>query len=312
VYFLGSRSSQVAATQLREAQAARDELIRNQERLLVQLAKDRRLPKENTDLIEHVALLQQDLEETTASLQAEQQWRKESEQEAEKAWDQYEEVTAELADVGIQMQQDASRLYYTLAKEKFGEGPHYAEFEVNIWENDKSETRYFTVETARLEHMPASVFLFLQQVDHGLWDGSSFHINAPHVLLAQPLTPHPVEEQPFNKMERMGLARVPFEEYNEDYTHTAYTLGYGGTELPGPNFYINKLDNTNYHKGEPCFSKVIIGMDTIDRMGQLMGTTENPFYIQPVDITRVRLVQDLNKVHGGTQYLNKNSHHDEH
>jgi hypothetical protein len=316
MYLLGSRSSQVATMQLKEAEAARDALIQNQERLLNQLAKDRRLPSENTDLIQHVALLQQDLEQTTTSLQAEQHRRKKMEQEADKAWDEYDEAIDELADVDFQKQQDASRLYHKLGIDKFGPGPHYAEFEVDIWNGDQVETRYFTVETAPFEYMPASVFLFLEQVDNGLWDGSSFHINAPHVLLAQPLTSHPVEEQPFSKMERMGLARGPFAEYNEDYPHTAYTLGYGGgSDTPGPNFYINKLDNTDHHEGEPCFSKVIIGRDTIDRMGKLKGSAKHPFYIQPVDIITVRLVDDLSKVHGGAQYLinnNNNSHHDEH
>jgi hypothetical protein len=319
MYLLGSQSSQAATMQLKEAEAARDELIQNQERLLNQLAKDRRLPSENLDLIQHVALLQHDLEQTAASLQAEKQRRKKMEQEADKAWEQYDEVIDEMADVDVQKQQDASRLYHQLGLANFGPGPHYAEFEVDIWDGEQAETRYFTVETAPIKHMPASVFLFLEQVDNGLWDGSSIHINAPHVLLAQPLSNDPnVEEQPFTKMERMGLARVPFSEYNEEYMHTAYTLGYGGGSVtPGPNFYINKVDNTDHHEGEPCFSKVIIGLDTIDRMGQLKGSAEHPFYIQPVDIKTVRLVDDLSKVHGGAQYLlnsknNKNAHHDEH
>jgi flagellar biosynthesis GTPase FlhF len=322
---VGSRSDHASAAQLKAAEDARNELVQAQERLLLQLAKDRRLPTENTDLLQHnVTLLQEELERTTASLKEEQARRKEVEREAKEAWEHYEEATSQVSDVEIQMQEDMSRLYLTLANDHFGLGPHYAEFEVRVpspGDGQAAVTRYFTVETTPIEHMPASVFLFLQQVDHKLWDGTSFHINAPHVLLAQPLSSshhHHHEnnahyESPFAKMQRMGMARVPFVEINEEYPHTAYTLGYGGAKLPGPNFYINKVDNVHHHQSEPCFAKVIIGYDTVDLIGQLTGPVDNPYYIQqPVDIVRVRLVDDLTEVHGGTEYLNFIAGHDEH
>jgi cyclophilin family peptidyl-prolyl cis-trans isomerase len=309
LYFVGLRYNLIPSIKTKEAQDARDELIYEQERLLLQFARHRRMSKEDTDLLEHVAMLQEELEHTTSSLEAELNRRIQMEKEAK----EIKQAAPELTDVALKIQDDQRRLYRTLILDRYGTGPHFVEFAVHVWEDGTAERGYFTVQMAPLEYMPASVFLFLEQVNNTLWDGSSFHINAPHVLLAQPLSMRPVEEHPVSKMERMGLARLPFPEYSKEYPHEPYTLGFGGSKTPGPNFYINKVDNTIIHAGEPCFGKVIIGKDIVDRLTSLTGSMENPYYIYPVDITRIRIVRDLNTARGGAEYLEfLQSLHDEH
>jgi hypothetical protein len=76
----------------------------------------------------------------------------------------------------------------------------------------------------------------------------------------------------------------------------------GGTTRPGPYFYINKVDNTINHVGEPCFSKVIIGRDVVESVSKLKGSSDDPFYIQPVDIKSARVLQDLGEAVGGEAY----------
>lgn len=116
---------------------------------------------------------------------------------------------------------------------------------------------------------------------------------------------------------KAGVEHVIFSEYHEDFPHEPYTLGFTGNP-PGPSFYINKQDNTIPHgpggkqhrKGEPCFGKVIIGTETIDRIGRLKGTDKDPAHIQPVDITRVRLLKELNEAVGGPEYMKEQTRDD--
>ena len=118
------------------------------------------------------------------------------------------------------------------------------------------------------------------QVDHGLWDGCYFLINAGHVLQAGT---HPGGALPEDKMQPfadMKLDKLSFQEYSHEHPHEQYTVGFAGrpgnisfqlcwciffpyliaqsgtkaistvaaTTYPfgpgGPDFYINKIDYT--------------------------------------------------------------------
>jgi len=83
--------------------------------------------------------------------------------------------------------------------ERFGPGPHKVAmtFAVNIEpdgnEKNKDETteikkKYykFVIELAPLELVPHAIHLFLEQVDHGLMEGTSFYLNGPHIVQAGP------------------------------------------------------------------------------------------------------------------------------
>jgi cyclophilin family peptidyl-prolyl cis-trans isomerase len=168
---------------------------------------------------------------------------------------------------------------------------------------------YFTVELFPVEKIPASVHTFLQQVHRGLWDGTSFYLNGKHVLMARPVSGNGMISRR-KEFAKAGVEHVIFAEYHEDYPHEPYTLGFTGNP-PGPSFYINKQDNTIPHgpggkqhrKGEPCFGKIIIGTETIDRISRMKGTEKDPARIQPVDIVKVRILTDLREAVGGSKYL---------
>merc|ERR1712226_1802498 len=104
----------------------------------------------------------------------------------------------------------------------------------------------FVIEFAALDAMPASVFLVLQQIQNGLWNNSTFFMNGPHVAMAQPADDTNDDDTNNNlqKMHNLGLARLPFQEYNDRYPHEPYTLGLAGRTLPGPNFFVNKGNNS--------------------------------------------------------------------
>jgi len=73
--------------------------------------------------------------------------------------------------------------------ERFGPGPHKVEFTYAISEPAPSaEKRHynFVVELAPLEEVPHAIHLFLEQVDHGLMDGTHFYLNGPHIVQAGP------------------------------------------------------------------------------------------------------------------------------
>lgn len=153
--------------------------------------------------------------------------------------------------------------------------------------------------------MPVTVNLFLQQVKKRLWDDTSFYLNAEHVMLVRPVS----WDMKRDKADDFGdLAHVGFQEYSENMPHEQYTLGLGGKPA-GPDFYINKMDNTMSHGpksngAEPCFAKIIIGKDTFDIMMNMPMNKQHPLsFEKPIEVVNVRLFRDLKGVHGGPEYI---------
>ncbi|KAL7558377.1 hypothetical protein ACA910_007065 [Epithemia clementina (nom. ined.)] len=288
-------------------------------------------------------LLQAELDQTRQALWTTQSQLSTIKVEASHAWEQVQYLTSELSAAEAQWHHDQALLFRHLAVQRFGSvGPHYAELHLS-WRqsnHDKHDnadnvrrTASLLVQFASLDLMPATVYLVMQQMELGLWDHGTFYINAPHVLLAQPsssssssssttdvssllaLSVSPEEDNenpaanrpllsPLERMEQLGLARVPFAEYSEHYPHVRYSLGLGGRLLPGPNFFINKIDNTDHHVDQPCFAHVVAGrihkdhktyhasavQDIMNELGQLSGPPEDPYYLTtPIEITSVRL-----------------------
>jgi len=138
----------------------------------------------------------------------------------------------------FQQQNDYLKTYiantdYKRALEVYGPGPHYVEFVLDFLttvfdppRDDQNTTTRFVIEMAPLNLMPHTVFLFLQQVSHGLFNGTSFYRNAGHVVQGGPV---PYYKNPgealLKKYREAGLDRVAFQEYHPKYPHVKYTLG---------------------------------------------------------------------------------------
>lgn len=136
--------------------------------------------------------------------------------------------------------------------------------------------------------MPTSVYYFLQQVEKGLWSGTSIHLNTEHVIAARPAHGNGVSLQ--SRFEDSGVGRLPFIEYSTAYPHAPYTLGFVSS---GPSFYINKRWNLQHE--EACFATVVVGRQTVDSIAAMRGPhDEDPSRIRPVDIVAARRVQWTN------------------
>lgn len=183
----------------------------------------------------------------------------------------------------------------------------------------------FVVEVADFESNPLSSFLFLQQVDHGLWDDTSFHVNAPHMLLAQPASAHvanattkaPTSRLP--EMQALGLSRLPIMEYNDEWgRHDKYTLGLGSaTATAGSFFFLNKMDNSKTHDGQACFAQVVEGTEVVDAIFALSNYDANFRLRRPVEIVSVKIVdysndQDVEEGpdHDGDSHHHRSGDHD--
>ena len=277
---------------------ARDLFMENQEILLLDLAKSQDLSDENKVLLEHVDLLQNELKEKDAALHFESRRRLVEEARAIDLLKKNEQLTLQKTDRKRESQRDVERLLATIGEQRFGTGPHYVEFEVVIdQENPISE--FFTVEVAPLYAMPATVYAFLSQVEQDLWSGTSFYLNAPHIIGAHTRSAN-ANHDTFAKMEERGIARALAEERNSNWSHVEYTLGY---HRSGPNWFINKMNNVQSHQDDPCFAKVVIGRQVVDMIGEVLGPEGDLYFIQPVEIRKVRLVSDLSMVVGGHEFL---------
>ena len=166
--------------------------------------------------------------------------------------------------------------------EKYGAGPHLVEFVLHFWEGNLSTEHFFTIEMAPAEIMPVAVWNFLEQVNAGLWDGTSFHINADHVLAVRSVSGNG-QVNKRDMFDKLGLATLPVPEFNSAYPHLPYTLGFVGR---GPAFYINKVHNEH---DDACFGNVVVGRSTIDTMGKMRGYDHDPIRIRPVDIVSARI-----------------------
>ena len=172
---------------------------------------------------------------------------------------------------------------------RFGPGPHKVELlleypKVTDPTTDPSSWRRIrnklTIELASLDLMPHTVNLFLQQVHHGLWDGCSVISSPQHIIQFGPSyddedkngegDPH------YDHFYEKGLDKVSYQEYSENYKHAQWTIGLAGRP-GGPDFYINKIDNTLIHgpggqtnqldlhnEADPCFGRIIMDVGSDD------------------------------------------------
>jgi cyclophilin family peptidyl-prolyl cis-trans isomerase len=166
--------------------------------------------------------------------------------------------------------------------EKFGPGPHKVEVQLAFDPDSNLEgtANRIVLELAPADEMPHTVYWFLEQVHHGLYDKCSFHRNANHVIQAGPVgnfltAPN---EGLLKKFKESGFESVLFQEYSSEYKHYKYTLGLAGRP-GGPDFYINMKDNDRLHgpggqggndadDADPCFARVVEGFDAVARMHQ--------------------------------------------
>lgn len=198
---------------------------------------------------------------------------------------------------------------------RFGPGPHLVEvfvefpqyvsdLELDQWPRVRGK---LTLEMAPLDLMPVAVNLFLQQIDHGLWNGCSFVVNPQHILQAGPHQPTPDgNEYSLNSAELLnrftdaGLHELPFQEYRDEFPHEQYTIGYAGRP-GGRNWYINKVNNTINHgpggqrhhsmneDADPCFAKLVGGWDALDLIDKI-PSDDHSRLVRPVVIVDSRVV----------------------
>jgi cyclophilin family peptidyl-prolyl cis-trans isomerase len=151
----------------------------------------------------------------------------------------------------------------------------------------KERNWYFTIELAPVDDMPHTVYTFLEQVSHHLYDdgGYSFFANAAHVVQGGPQANHLTAkgENPEQRFTDSGYGAVAFPEYSTNFPHERFTLGLSGRP-GGPKFYINMLDNSKNHgpggyaedgTGDPCFGKITHGFDVVEKMHAASGPLES-------------------------------------
>ena len=186
-----------------------------------------------------------------------------------------------------------------------------------IYEDTKSEGDTIILETASADLMPHSIFLFLEIISHGVYDGMPWHTSANHVVQAGPSsnveTTKGLREEP-------SLQSVIFQEFDPSFPHDKYTIGFAGRP-GGPDFYINLKDNHTLHgpggqarhygdvveDADPCFARVVKGFSVIDRLhrsevesrnshnnrSEVEGRNSHNNVLYPASIERMRIVQDF-------------------
>lgn len=138
----------------------------------------------------------------------------------------------------------------------------------------------FVIEMAPLNTVPHAIHLFLEQVEHGLWNGAYFYIHTSHVLQAGASSPNGYKDlmkgkgPDHKRFVDLQLDTLAFPDYSHEFPHDIWTVGFAGRP-GGPDFYINKLDNTKNHgpggqlqhaleeQGDSCFGRITKGKEHI-------------------------------------------------
>ena len=192
----------------------------------------------------------------------------------------------------------------------FGAGPHHVLFTVAIPDaQDKPQMGTFQVELAPLDEMPHANHLFLQQVYHELWDSTWFYLNGPHVLQAGPQDwEEDTAGQSLKRFTETKLDKLSFPEYSAQFPHVEWTMGFTGRP-GGPDWYINKVDNTKPHgpggqfqhdleeQADSCFAKIVDGKDTLQTIMNLeiypRGSDYAYFLEEPIEIVSARIMESI-------------------
>lgn len=173
------------------------------------------------------------------------------------------------------------------AIQKYGAGVIRVQLELEFLDSPEGPNS-LVLEMAPLELMPHSVYMFLEMVNARLYDGCSFILNAMHVIKAAPL---PYDGSSANakvkSFTRKGLESVSFREYSPAYPHEKYTVGFAADG--SPSFYFNTQDNTDIHEGDPCFAKIISGIDTVKRL-EAAPTRNGIWYKQRIGLKRASIL----------------------
>lgn len=221
--------------------------------------------------------------------------KREREEQRRKAEEEYENVVGELRG---QIREMSRREVI----ETFGPGPHRVQFTLLVpvggQAGASTQAHTMTVETAPLDLVPHSVNMFLRQISSRLWDNTEIFRSREHILVTRPFD-HTTREDRFVKFKDEGAASLSYREHSDKYPHVKYTLGYAGRP-GGPHWYINTLDNTQWHgptpdsgdEGDPCFAMVVgeDGRALVDALVNLPKDADDKL-LRPVVIESARILK---------------------
>jgi cyclophilin family peptidyl-prolyl cis-trans isomerase len=132
----------------------------------------------------------------------------------------------------------------------YGEGPVQVVFELDI----PGEEEHNTISILLWYDTPHAAWAWLQEIQKGIWNGSSFTFGK---------TGFSVDSVP---TEPDRNSKLDFVEKSQK-THEPWTVGL--TELEGGGglrMFINLQDNSGYHKHDVCVGKIIDGFDALQRL----------------------------------------------
>ncbi|CAB9519735.1 expressed unknown protein [Seminavis robusta] len=172
-----------------------------------------------------------------------------------------------------------------MLQEIYGPGPkYYIELKLlfhpdsNIVQDATTEIdTTIVLETADIHDMPHTVFFFLEQVRHGIYDTTAFFRNAPGLVEAG--LGHDRSKLVELEKSSPSLAHLLFtSEHSRELQHTQYTLGFRA-DAAATDFYVNMQDNseqratqdeartsTDAPQQDPCFARIVRGFNTMERI----------------------------------------------
>jgi len=162
-----------------------------------------------------------------------------------------EEINHEVRNLHAHVQRTAVR---SIVRE-YGEGPVQIVLELQL----EGETTRSLISILLWHDAPHAAWTWLEQINRGLWNGASFHMDNTRILSANPS--HPDTETHLDFVEKSS------------HTHEAWTVGL--TDNPstdGLELFINLEDNTDFSRHNVCAGKVFDGFNALHRLMERVQT----------------------------------------
>mmetsp|Transcript_14589 Transcript_14589/g.22517 ORF Transcript_14589/g.22517 Transcript_14589/m.22517 type:complete len:277 (+) Transcript_14589:120-950(+) len=207
------------------------------------------------------------------------------------------------------LQQQIQRQSFRSAVLKFGRGPYFVEFRLDVPDVDgEISERSIVMRLAPLDIMPHSVHTFLELVSRNLYKDSTLTLAMEHLAYVD------IAAKDGSKLGHVFrdagdrddfTPHTSFREYTEDHPHLPWTVGFIGSSGAGagPEFYISVADNSLLHgpaldkdranlpkKLDPCFAIVVAGRDVVRDVYSL--PKDGFSLVDPVRISSCRILSE--------------------
>ena len=163
----------------------------------------------------------------------------------------------------------------------FGEGPFQVSFDLDLGGKKDGTER---ISISLWNDTPYTAWTLMDQVQRGLWTGSTFKFDKGLSLTATP--PNPDDSMKLDFVEK------------SQKNHEAWTVGLSESDGGGLNLFVNLQDNSSYRKHDVCIGKIVEGFGSLQKLVDSTRRSEGTGRLVTIEAATVSRLEDDGKKKG--------------